>query len=185
MITGDDMLFSLAARNDAFNAANDYLHNNRVRLKRSDYMAIINMGEPSYRQRLYVYDRNGHIYIGAYCVAHGSGSSNPKDFAYATSFSNVNNSHKSSLGAMMTGDIYVGKHGKSLRLVGLEKGINDNVAKRSIVIHPADYVDDDFILDSGRAGQSWGCPAISNNDAKVLIPLLAGGCYVYIYYPKP
>ena len=79
---------------------------------------------------------------------------------YATSFSNENGSHKSSLGFYLTENTYQGRNGYSLILNGLEKGINDLAKQRAIVIHGASYSDPSVAASSGRLGRSFGCPAL-------------------------
>src|SRR5262249_31752492 len=77
---------------------------------------------------------------------------------YASMFSNENGSKKSSLGIYLTAETYIGKHGLSLRLDGMEP-TNSNARKRDIVLHGAEYVSDETIKKQGRLGKSWGCPA--------------------------
>lgn len=89
-------------------------------------------------------------------VAHGRNSGE----LYADKFSNTPNSNQSSLGFYVTGSTYIGKHGTSLKLHGVEKGINNNAESRAIVMHAADYVSETFIKKVGRPGRSFGCPAI-------------------------
>ena len=107
-------------------------------------------------------------------VAHGRGS-DPDHDGYADTFSNTPESKMSSLGAFVTGETYYGRHGLSLRLHGLEPR-NDLAEARAIVIHGADYVHE------GRAllGRSWGCPALSQSDAQRVIPMIAGGSFIYV-----
>ena len=88
-----------------------------------------------------------------------------------------------SLGAFLTGDTYIGKHGLSLRLNGLEKGVNDNCMERAIVMHAAAYVSDSLARTQGRIGRSWGCPAVRPEISRHLIEALQGGTLVLAYYP--
>jgi hypothetical protein len=90
----------------------------------------------------------------------------------------------SSLGAFLTGDTYLGAHGLSLRLQGLEKGVNDNSMERAIVIHAADYVNDRVGRSKGRLGRSWGCPAVRPEIARRLIETVQGGALLLAYYPE-
>jgi hypothetical protein len=89
----------------------------------------------------------------------------------------------SSLGAFLTGDTYIGKHGLSLRLQGLEKGVNDNCMEREIVIHAAAYISDAIARSKGRIGRSWGCPAVRPEISRRLIESVQGGTLVLAYYP--
>lgn len=154
--------------------------------KRNDIIAVFNIDEPSYRRRLYIVDVRAETpkVIRTHHCTHGEKSSDPNDRAYAIYFSNKNGSHKSSIGAMKTSNTYRGKYGRSLRLEGLEKTKNGNVRSRYIVIHPAHYATDRYILANGRAGQSWGCPAVDENIAGELIKLLKNGVFFYVFHEK-
>jgi hypothetical protein len=114
-------------------------------------------------------------------VAHGSESGDN----FAPSFSNAPDSHQTSLGLFVTDEPYVGKNGYSLRMDGLDAGINDRARERAIVIHGADYVSDAFAKAQGRLGRSWGCPAVRGVIAKSLIDRVRGGGLVFAYYPDP
>lgn len=142
---------------------------------------VVNLKEPSYRKRLYIVDSKSPKVLFSHHVSHGAGSANPKDKAYAISFSNTPESHQSSLGAMLTTDVYLGKHGRSLRLRGFDSKRNSNVTSRHIVIHPADYVTDQFIILNGRAGCSHGCFAVDPAISDGLIDLVKDGVYLYSY----
>ena len=83
-----------------------------------------------------------------------------------------------------TGEIYIGKHGKSLKLDGLEKGINDNARNRGIVMHAADYVSDFFIKDHNRLGRSQGCPAIPVELNEKIINVIKNKSCLFIYHPS-
>ena len=145
-----------------------------------EHFAVVDMTQPSHKKRLALYYR-GQL-VDNYHVTHGVNSSNSSDSDYANKFSNTIMSKKSSLGAMKTGSVYYGKHGRSLRLHGLEKGINDNIYTRSIVIHSARYASEDYVLQNGKCGESWGCLAVSPSDSDNLIDKLKGGSYIYVHY---
>ncbi len=149
---------------------------------RDDYIVVINMREPSYRKRLALVDLPTNAVTRYHHVAHGIGSSNDDNPALADKFSNQIDTHQTSLGAMVTTNTYHGKHGYSLRLSGLEKGVNDNVGRRCIVFHSAEYMTNDYIMANNRAGQSWGCPAVDPAICNALIQNTQGGCFVYFYY---
>lgn len=132
---------------------------------------------PSTEKRLWVIDvETGEILFNDF-VSHGKNSGE----LYATSFSNLNSSYKSSLGFYQTAETYTGKHGYSLRLDGLESGINDNARNRAIVIHGAGYANPDFIEKTGRLGRSLGCPALPEDSAKALIDLIKEKSCLFIY----
>ena len=103
---------------------------------------------------------------------------------YATSFSNSQNSNKSSLGFYATGEVYQGKHGLSLRLDGLEHGINDNARNRAVVVHGADYVSEKFSKTQGRLGRSLGCPAVPYAIHEEFINIIKDKSCLFIYHPS-
>ena len=113
-------------------------------------------------------------------VAHGRNTGEE----FATVFSNLNSSNKSSLGFYATGEIYRGKHGASLRLDGLEKGLNDKARERGVVMHGADYVSESFIRDHKRLGRSQGCPAVPVELTDEIIQVIKDKSCLYIYHPS-
>ena len=103
------------------------------KVNRDGILTVIDFNRPSIDERLFVIDINQRRLLYSGLVAHGSGSGEN----YPQSFSNAQGSHQSSLGFYTTGDTYDGKNGYSLKLLGMERGINDNAEARSIVIHGA------------------------------------------------
>lgn len=181
-LTKDDLEVNEIARKYALTFAMIKYNDFKDKAVVTDKIVIVNMREPSYRKRLYVWDLVNQVYIANHTVAHGANSADPTDKAYAINFSNTPNSHESSKGAMVTGGTYVGKHGRSLQLHGLEKEINDNVEARDIVIHAADYMTDSYILANGRAGCSYGCLALDPAIAQEFIDLVKNGVFLYVYF---
>ena len=110
-------------------------------------------------------------------MAHGAGSGDK----YASHFSNVNDSRATSLGLFLTGDTYEGGNGYSLKLQGLDPGVNDLAESRHIVMHGAWYVSDEHARQFGMIGRSWGCPALPQADAQPVIDAIKGGTFVYSY----
>ena len=102
----------------------------------------------------------------------------------ANSFSNSPSSYKSSLGFYKTLGTYIGKHGYSLKLQGLEQGINDKALERAIVMHGADYVNPSYIPKLGYIGRSLGCPAVSSREATPIINTIKDGSCLFIYSPN-
>ena len=142
-------------------------------------LTVIDYSKPSSERRLWVFDLKAKELVYEELVAHGQGSG----ANMATQFSNEDESHQTSLGLFVTRDTYVGKNGYSLRLDGLDRGVNDRARDRAIVMHGAPYVSEQFVKANGRLGRSWGCPAISAAVAKQMIDRVKGGGLVFAYYP--
>jgi len=142
-------------------------------------ISIIDFSLPSSAKRLFVIDMKNYKLLFNTYVAHGRNSG--KEFA--RSFSNKPSSFKSSLGFYVTGNTYFGENGFSLKLEGLEKGINDNADRRAIVMHGADYVNESLLQSQGFMGRSLGCPAISKQDYKQVINMIKDKTCLFIFSP--
>jgi len=129
---------------------------------RRPILTIIDYELPSYQQRLWVIDMVTGRLLHQEWVAHGMGKPRGSggNMEEALSFSNEKGTLKSSLGLFITAETYYGRHGYSLKLDGLEEGVNDNARERLIVLHSAHYVSEDR-ADDRLIGRSWGCPAPS------------------------
>ena len=143
------------------------------------FLTLIDYTLPSVQPRLWVLDTVAGTIAHRELVAHGRGSGDN----LPTSFSNEDGSHKTSLGLFVTAGSYVGQNGYSLRLRGLDPGVNDRAWTRAIVIHGAPYVGETVARQLGRLGRSWGCPAVRPEIARTLIDLIKGGTVVYAYGP--
>lgn len=143
------------------------------------YLAVIDYSLPSTEQRFWLFDTTSRKLIRKDYVAHGRNSGK----VFATRFSNIPGSLQSSLGLYYTGDTYMGRHGYSLRLHGLEPGINDLALDRAIVLHGAHYVGPSFIRRHHRSGLSWGCPVLPARSAPEVIDVLKEGAFLFVYYP--
>lgn len=146
---------------------------------KKDYLTVIDFSLSSTAKRLWIIDMDTQTVIFNTLVAHGKNSGDD----FAESFSNANSSNKSSLGFYATGEIYNGKHGQSLRLDGLEAGINNNARSRGVVMHAADYVSETFAQQHHRLGRSQGCPALPVNLTKEIVNILQGKSCLFIYHP--
>jgi hypothetical protein len=144
-------------------------------------LAVIDFSLPSTERRLWLFDLETDELLYVEHVAHGRGSGDN----LARLFSNVENSHQSSLGLFRTDETYYGGNGYSLRLDGLEPGTNDRARERLIVIHGADYVNPNLAVRQGRLGRSFGCPAVRPQVARALIDHLKHGQLLFAYYPDP
>jgi len=141
------------------------------------YLTVIDYSKPSSQKRLWIFDLQQQKVLYELHVTHGKNSG----LQMATAFSNTLNSLQTSLGAFVTEETYNGRNGYSLRLDGLEPGVNDNAKIRGIVIHGAPYASEHFAQQYGRLGLSWGCPAIDNAINAEVIELLKEGSVVYSY----
>jgi len=142
---------------------------------------LIDFSMPSDLRRFFVMDLlTGDMLFDEY-VSHGEGSSDPNDIRMASDFSNIHESHQSSLGMMRAAETYYGSWGYSLRLDGLDPVYNDQVRSRAIVIHPADYTTESFVNTYGYTGRSWGCPAVDPAISADLIDTIADGALVLSY----
>ncbi len=147
-------------------------------LPEPDVLTVIDYSRPSVEPRFWVFDLAARRLVFEELVAHGRNSGD----TYATQFSNEESSLETSLGLFVTRDVYVGKHGRSLRLDGLEPGFNDQAAARAIVIHGSDYVSA-ALAARDKVGRSWGCPALAAKDAAKVIDRIRDGSAVFAYYP--
>lgn len=143
-------------------------------------LAIIDYRLPSSDRRLWVLDLVEGSVLFHDWVSHGKNSGD----AYAKNFSNTPESLQTSLGLFAAGNTYRGKHGYSLRLHGLEQGINDKAFDRSIVIHGADYVSPQFLQRHGRMGRSWGCPALPRATSNSIIDAIKDGGALVAFAPE-
>ena len=153
---------------------------NENSLNNSNYLTIIDMSVSANTERLFIINMETQQLEHKSLVAHGRNSG----LEYASRFSNKMSSHQTSLGFYKTSETYIGKHGFSLRLDGLEFS-NDQARKRAIVIHEADYASSDFIKKNGRLGRSYGCPSIPKKDYNTIINKIKKGSCLFIYYPEP
>jgi hypothetical protein len=117
-------------------------------------LTVIDYSKPSTEPRLWVFDLKSRELVYEELVAHGQGSGGN----LATQFSNENETHQTSLGLFRTDTTYVGKNGYSLRLDGLDKGINDRARERAIVMHGAPYVSESFVKSQGRLDAAGAVP---------------------------
>lgn len=148
------------------------------RLVNDSILSIVDFSQPSDKKRLYILDLKNYKVLYNTLVAHGKKSGK----LWAESFSNRPSSFKSSIGFYLTGHPYEGSNGYSLKLNGLEKGFNNNAARRAIVLHGAGYVCDSYVSEQGYIGRSEGCPAVPIQFAKDIINTIKEGSCLFIYH---
>ena len=142
----------------------------------SSVITVVDFTKPSREKRMWIIDLLSKQLLLNTWVAHGKGSGDD----IANQFSNNDESHQSSLGFYVTDDVYNGKHGRSLRLDGLDEGFNSNARARAIVLHAADYVSQSAIEQMGRLGRSFGCPAVSPEVVGQVINTIKGKTVLFI-----
>jgi hypothetical protein len=153
---------------------------NKQLLKPNALLTLIDLSKPSNEQRLFVIDPARKKILLQTWVAHGSHSGTH----IAKQVSNRPCSNQSSAGFFLTKETYQGKNGYSLRLQGLQKGINDQAIARGIVIHGAHYVDPNSAQKTGWVGRSQGCPAVPVAIHRQLIELIKEDHCVFIFHPS-
>jgi hypothetical protein len=149
-------------------------------IARRNLLTVIDYSLPSSQQRLFVFDLAAQKILFHELVAHGKSSGGD----IANFFSNEPGSEATSLGLFVTQETYIGHNGYSLRLRGLEEGVNDMAGDRAIVMHGAYYVSREAVRVLGRLGRSWGCPAVRSEIAEKLINTIRGGTAIFAYYPQ-
>ncbi|WP_210464999.1 MULTISPECIES: murein L,D-transpeptidase catalytic domain family protein [Rufibacter] len=156
------------------------LKKNNKLSRTKEVLTVVDFNKPSSEKRFWVVDLNKKKVLYHSLVAHGMGSGNDRAFK----FSNTVNSHMSSLGFYVTENTYIGKHGLSLKLNGLDRGFNSKAKERAIVVHGADYVSEAFVRQQGRLGRSHGCPALPKAITSEVIQVIKGGTLLYIDGPS-
>lgn len=142
-----------------------------------DRLAVVDFALPSERARFYLIDlRTGAV--TSYLTAHGKGS-DPGHDGMAEIFSNVASSNASSLGPYLATGRYMGKHGLSLRLKGLDPVLNSNAESRDVVLHSAPYMDAAWRRTHGRPGRSLGCFVVETPLIEEVVMRLEGGTLIF------
>jgi len=150
------------------------------KLLNDSIISIIDFSQPSNQKRLFIIDLKNYKVLFNTLVAHGRNTGRE----WATSFSNQNSSYMSSPGFYITRETYEGHNGYSLKLDGVERGINDNAYERGIVMHGAAYVCDDYVNAQGFIGRSQGCPAVPVQSSRPIINTIKNGTCLFAYHPS-
>jgi hypothetical protein len=151
---------------------------NRGIISNKQYLTIVDFSQSSRKKRFYIIDVKRQKLVMNTYVAHGKNSGAD----VARKFSNRPESEQSSLGFYLTKNTYFGKHGLALKLSGLERGINDNVERRAIVVHGSYYVNRER-ANTDRMGRSQGCPALPASQSAKAISYMKGGSAMFVYHP--
>jgi hypothetical protein len=148
------------------------------KLTNKDFITVVDMTKSANEERMFVISTKTWEVVHSSLVAHGMKTGEE----FAQDFSNEENSHQSSIGFYVTGEVYNGRHDKSLKLDGHEYS-NSKARERGVVIHAADYVSKEYVKDNGRLGRSYGCPALPHEKYEDVVDLIKGGSCYFIYYP--
>jgi L,D-transpeptidase catalytic domain len=148
------------------------------KLSNKELLSIIDFTKASTKKRFYTIDLDKKQVKYYTYVSHGRNTGED----IAKSFSNTVHSNQSSLGFYVTAETYVGSKGYSLKLDGAEKGYNDNLRDRAVVMHSAEYVSESWIKKYGRLGRSQGCPALPTTIAKDVIDTIKDHTAIFAYY---
>ena len=163
---------------DAFAA----LERLRGSITQRDVIGIADFSLPSHEPRFHLVNvKNGSV--ASHLVAHGRGS-DPAHTGWLQRFSNEPRSNATSAGAYRTGSLYVGAHGHSMRLEGLDS-TNSNALSRAIVIHAAWYVSRPAAFTAGMIGRSEGCFAVADASLSEIMGTLGPGHLIYAGKPAP
>ena len=154
----------------------DALERHRGNIEHRDVIGIADFSQHSHAPRFHLLNL-GDGTATSYLVAHGRGS-DPAHTGWLEHFSNAPRSEATSAGAYRTDSIYVGGHGRSMRLDGLDP-TNDNAASRAIVVHGAWYVSEEIIRHFGLLGRSEGCLAVANSSLDEVLTRLGPGRLIY------
>ncbi|MDP1574342.1 MAG: murein L,D-transpeptidase catalytic domain family protein [Coxiellaceae bacterium] len=143
-------------------------------------LTIVDFNRPSNKRRLWILNvKNGDTQYFTY-VAQGQNTG----INVAKHFSNQFGSHESSIGVYLTGKIYYGVDGQSMRIYGLDDGFNSNVYQRDVVMHPAWYVSHSFAQKYNRIGNTYGCFGLNKKLAPKIISEIEDGTVMVAYYPN-
>lgn len=151
----------------------------RFRLRQTGLFGVVDFSLPSFEPRFFIMSADGGRVLRSTLVAHGRGSDPAAvPSPTPTHFSNAPGSEASCLGAFVTGARYLGRHGPSLRIRGLDP-TNDNAERRDIVIHSASYVDATRARAEIPVGWSQGCFAVPDPDRDEIVYLMREGAFLY------
>ena len=154
----------------------DSLEHHQDSITYRDFIGVADFSLPSRTPRFHVVNlADGSVQ--SHLVAHGRGS-DPSHTGWLERFSNEPRSNATSAGAYRTGSFYVGAHGHSMRLDGLDS-TNSNALSRAIVVHGAWYVSEEMIGFSGMLGRSQGCFAVADSSLPEIMTRLGPGRLIY------
>jgi L,D-transpeptidase catalytic domain len=154
----------------------DALQQHHDSISYRDFIGVADFSLPSRAPRFHLVNlADGKV--RSHLVAHGRGS-DPGHTGWLERFSNEPRSNATSAGAYRTGSLYLGAHGRSVRLEGLDP-TNSNAVSRAIVVHGAWYVNEEMVGHSGMLGRSQGCFAVAQSSLPEIVARLGPGRLIY------
>ena len=154
----------------------DALEQHRDSIGYRDFIGVADFSLPSRAPRFHLVNL-ADSGVRSHLVAHGRGS-DPAHTGWLERFSNEPRSNATSAGAYRTGSLYLGAHGRSMQLEGLDP-TNSNAASRAIVVHGAWYVNEEMVGHSGVLGRSQGCFAVADSSLPEIMARLGPGRLIY------
>jgi L,D-transpeptidase-like protein len=154
----------------------DALEQHHDSISYRDFIGVADFSLPSRAPRFHLVNLANDS-VRSHLVAHGRGS-DPAHTGWLERFSNEPRSNATSAGTYRTGSLYVGAHGHSMRLEGLDP-TNSNALSRAIVVHGAWYVNVEMIGHSGMLGRSQGCFAVADSSLPEIMARLGPGRLIY------
>jgi len=145
-------------------------------IEHRDVIAVADFSLASSARRFHLVNL-GDGSVSSHWVAHGRGS-DPAHTGWLERFSNEPHSYATSAGAFRTAGMYLGAHGRSIRLEGLD-ATNSNAEPRGLVVHSAWYVSREMVGERGMLGRSEGCFAVSQESLEELLSRLGPGRLIY------
>ena len=141
-------------------------------------LTIVDFSISSANKRLWIIDLTDNTVLLHSLVSHGINSGGE----FASHFSNAFNSNKSSLGFFVTAESYFGKNGLTLKLDGMDQGVNDRARSRGLVLHGAAYANPAILFSQNYLGRSQGCPAVPEKLNAKIIGIIKGKSCLFIYH---
>ena len=154
----------------------DALEKHRDSITYRDLIGVADFSLPSRAPRFHLV-KLADGSVRSHLVAHGRGS-DPSRTGWLERFSNEPHSNATSAGAYRTDSFYLGAHGHSIRLEGLD-ATNSNALSRAIVVHAAWYVNEEILGVSGVLGRSQGCFAVAGSSLPEIMAYLGPGRLIY------
>jgi hypothetical protein len=145
--------------------------------------AITDFSLHSSLERMWIVDFISGSLLGNLHLAHGAATSSSTDDGWAVDFSNISESHQSSLGMMKGAESYYGSFDYSMRLDGLENGYNDKVRSRAIVVHGWTGSRPEYVQSYGSVAPTWGCPSVDDREIQWVVDTLKDGSLLFFWYP--